>query len=295
MRLKPAEWVGFPLLLLVIIPLGFALTKDDGEWAKWAIPPFILMAIVFVMSPQINWWWYRKNPPEPTAGELNIVKRMPFYVALSSENKAIFRKRLALFCIGNDFMRPAPPNEDNRVRRDVPADLKGIIAASAVQLTFGFEPQDSAMLGKFENFIVYPHPFISPQIQNIYHTSELFEPDGVLIFAADELTQGATQPQHFFNIGLYEIARAFQLEKKDLVFPQLKLPETYTELANVGWGGFEAAASLNHLQPDAFGIAVVNFFAFPEKMKQHMPDLFQLLQNLLRQNPINAQQPRIPS
>jgi hypothetical protein len=289
MQIAPAHRIIYFLTLICGIWLFWLFITEGGNGtAPWVIIPFLMLTVTWVFSPQINWWWYLRHPPKIDPRLMTIVENSPFYQGLSATEKVRFGQRVFMITLGKNFMRPAPPGSDKRMDEQVPPDLKAIFGSAVAQLTFGLE---EFMLGKFENIIIYPHLFVTPQYPHQAHPSELFEEDGVLLFSADELVQGVTQPYNFFNIGLYETARAFQILHPEKM-PNLP-PSVWDELKRVGWGATEAAISLNLLEPDIFGVAAVNFWTFPEKMRQEMPELYQIFQNIFRQNPLQITNPCI--
>ncbi len=289
MKITPAQSIIYPLAIICITWIAWLFFfEGKDETAPWVIVPLLILTVVWVFTPQINWWWYLRHPPKVDSRIMSIVENSPFYQGLSVAEKARFGQRVFLITLGKNFMRPMPAGADKRVDQQVPPDLKAIVGAAIAQLTFGLK---EFMLGKFENIIIYPHLFVTPQYPHQAHPSELFEEDGVLLFSADELVQGVVQPQHFFNIGLYEAARAFHrlYPEKMPILP----PSVWDNLKQIGWGATEAAISLNLLEPDIFGVAAVNFWTFPEKMREEIPELYQIFQNLFRQNPIHTAQPCI--
>jgi hypothetical protein len=161
MKLKPAQLVGLPFAIAAFVGFYWAYTQSS-DYALYAAIPLILLSVTFVMSPQINWWWYKRNPPDTSAGITRFLENVPYYRLLSPHLKPHFRKRVALYMEGNQFMRPAPPQEDNRTRSDVPEDLKAAAAASAVQLTFGLK---DFMLDKLKTLLFIHKRFHRRSIQ----------------------------------------------------------------------------------------------------------------------------------
>ena len=100
----PARIVSTPFVIGALVFLY--LTWENSEnYALYIIPCVVLTAISYVFSPQINWWWYSRNPPklDPPLRQI-LQKRNGFYQKLNPDKKKKFRERVALFMIGNDFM-----------------------------------------------------------------------------------------------------------------------------------------------------------------------------------------------
>lgn len=298
MKLQPFQVAIAPFGSLALI--FFYLTmKADGE-GIWTIPlvaVVIIAAVIYVMSPQINWWWWQRAPPpldERTAGIL--ADYCAFYRPLSPELKQRFRNRVALFMRGNAFMRPVHPSEmdADTLRTRVPEDLKVAVAAMAVQVSFG-KPTFSTT--KFEHIILYPHPFPSPQFAAV-HTCEIYEPDGVVMLDADTLMAGFNQPRQIFSIGLYEMARIFKMEGlcHSGTDPSVSTPnfdaatlETLEKVSGITRKQIVAVVGLDDL--DDFAVAAYHFFTFPKGLQSLLPDLYQLFVNIFKQNPLDAEHP----
>ncbi|MCB0641126.1 MAG: zinc-dependent peptidase, partial [Phaeodactylibacter sp.] len=171
----------------------------DTDYALYIIPFAVLGAIVFTFSPQIDWWWYHRNPPELEGPIRKLLSdHLAYYTQLSVQNKKLFRERMALYIRAQDF---SPMVLDN-----FPDDLKAIIAAQAVQIGFG---QGEFLFAPYEHLILYPEAFPSPQYPVHRHSTEHFEEDGVLMFSARHLMNGFLYPKSYLPIGLYEFARLY--------------------------------------------------------------------------------------
>jgi hypothetical protein len=177
---------------------------------------------------------------------------------------------MALFMHANDFTAQGMEN--------MPLDIKGVIAASMVQLTFG---RENFLLNKFEHIIVYPHPFPSPQYRDKWHISEIYKKDGVLMFSAEHLMRGFFQPQKYFNIGLYEYARAFQICYPETQWPALGT-NGWEKLKRVSGMSQESIAKYIGLpEVDPVAVAVVHFFVFQERFKAVMPEEYGRISTIL--------------
>jgi Mlc titration factor MtfA (ptsG expression regulator) len=298
MRLQPWQYVAAPFVIWAVVFLSLAVAKDDGYWAFWASPAVVVLAGLYVLSPQINWWWYRRNPPPLSKTAIKLLEEHFFYYKkLSPELKTRFRERVSLFIIGNEFIRPVrqDDSEAQQLRNTVPEELKAAVAAIATQISFG---QKEVVINKFEHFILYPHPFPTPQYNNL-HTSELYEEDGVVLLAADPLMLGLNNPQAVFSIGLYELANIFKKTTPSRLsrdVPSVQSPI----LTENDWSVLEKISGMTKAtisgvvglyDLDDFGILVHHFFTFSESFKTALPDLFQLLSNMFQQDPTNGMNP----
>ena len=298
MKLQPFQVAVAPFGILTL--LFFYLTlKADGEgfWTLLLVAVVVIEAVIYVMSPQINWWWWQRSPPLLDERSASILADYcAFYRPLSPELKQKFRNRVALFLLGNEFMRPVHPSEmdADTLRTRVPEDLKVAVAAAAVQVSFG-QPKFSTT--KFEHVILYPHPFPSPQFATV-HTCELYEPDGVVMLDADTLMVGFNQPRQIFSIGLYEMVRIFKMEslRDSETGPSVSTPnfdvvtlETLEKVSSMTRKQIAAVVGLDDL--DDFAVAAYHFFTFPKGFQSLLPDLYQLFVNIFKQNPLDTEHP----
>ncbi len=254
------------------------LTFEKGDhYSGYVLPFLIITAAIYIFSPQLNWWWYLKHPPEiPIPIRHTFNTQFPYYQSLSPEDKTKFRNRVALYFEANQFM---PQGADK-----MPIDVQAAIAASVVWLTFGLE---DFRLKKFENIIVYRHPFPSPQYPEHWHSSEYFVEDGVIMFSADHLMKGFFEPKKYFHTGLYEYARVFQFSYPEKEYPKLEEdPEVWAKIEK--FSGFKKEGIEEWIGlpvVDLYAIGVVLFFVFPRKFKAQFPDIYKSYSIIFNQNP----------
>lgn len=276
----PSRILSIPFAVLALAFL-YLTWEVDTAYSIYIVPFVIALALIYVLSPQINWWWYQRRPPElkPKIRML-ITRHLPYYQKLVESEQDRFRKRVALYMEAHDF-RP-------QGMETVPEDLRAIAAACAVQLTFG---QKDFLLPKFENIIFYPHPFPSPQYPENFHASEIYEEDGVVIFSAEQLLPGFLQPLQYYNIGLHEYAKAFVRSYPEIDFP--KLPEgIWQKLQQVG--GFSEAAIERwiNLKPiPAQPVSIALFFTFPRQFQALLPELYEQYARIFNQSPAREATP----
>ena len=247
----------------------------DSNYSIYLVPCAVGIALIYLLAPQIDWWWFKYRPPQLQGALRHMIKtRLPFYQNLSDDEKQRFRTRMALYIHANEFQTQS--------KNDMPLDLKGVIAASVVPITFG---REDFLLSKFEHIIAYPHPFPSPQFPDKWHASELYEKDGVIIFSAEHLMRGFFESKQYFNIGLYEYARVFQLSYPEIKWPALG-EEGWVKLERVSGMAQDALEEYIGLPDvDPVAVAVSHFFVFPEKFRVVMPEEYEQLNGIL--NPVN--------
>lgn len=263
----PAFRLAIPFFLL--LGLGLYLTIEVSEdWAPLMIAGLVILVSGFILAPQINWWWWQRFPPDLPKEMAQLLERSSkYYQQLSTADKQEFRRRIFLFNHGHSYMP--------QVLEKMPLDAQVMIASAPVAMTF---QKEEFLFSDFENIVVYPHPFPSPQYETMFHASEIYEPDGVVMFCLEHVLRGFVDPQQYLNPAWYEYARVYAI-----TYPQENLGNwasvKWEELERISGFSFEAIErwiGLPDLDKQAMGIAF--YFLFPERFKQSLPELHQQLQ-----------------
>ena len=136
-------YIPFGLLALFLLYLSWEVSE---EYAYWLPAPVIVLSVIYVLSPQINWWWYVRHTPElEDPFRRLLLNKHPYYARLSLEDKKVFRQRVFLFRLAQDFM---PQGWES-----VPVDVQTILYIQAVTLTFRW---GSFLLPPYERVVVSP-------------------------------------------------------------------------------------------------------------------------------------------
>lgn len=259
-----------PLLILAGIA-AYLTFQVDEDYAVWLIPPILTGAIVFIMGPQIDWFWFQRNPPklDPLEKKL-LLKKVKLYPNLSLEEKQTLESRVALFNFSKSYEEMAMP--------EVPEDLKIMMAISACQLTLGFEDY---LLEKYEKVIIYPHPFPSPQYPEHMHISESFEEDGVFLFEIKNFLHGFIKPGQYFNIALYELAKVVDRELKLGEISALNTVSNDDLLAISGTNEEALKQYIGLPEIDSKALAMVQFIENPSRMSTMQNELFSQIKQTL--------------
>ncbi|WP_373553546.1 zinc-dependent peptidase [Haliscomenobacter sp.] len=265
--------LALPFVIGMALAFYLALAKDPA-YAMYVVPCVVVLAIIYIFSPQIDWFWYQRNPPTlPDKLRAFFEQHSFFYQQLQSEeDRQLFHRRVALFKIATDFKSP---EEDTAVSED----LKVAVAASAVPLSFHLPDY---LLPKFETVVVFAQAFHSPQYPHYIHASELFEEDGVLLFSAPHLMKGFMNPREYYDVALHEWVRAFVLS-----FPQLNWPvdDAQRWLAFPQISGFPAQAIqqwINRPDVELLPVTVVHYFHFPQQFKAVLPEVYGQLEGIFQ-------------
>lgn len=267
---------------LFAIPFGvgfflffyLAWAKDEA-FAIYIIPCSLILGLMYVFSPQIDWWWYKRYPPDLSDGIRRFFsERYTYYTRLPLRDKEVFRQKVAMFSMATDFKPMVMP--------EVPADVRAIVSASAVQLSAAFE---DFLYAPFENVVIYPHPFPSPQYPEHFHISEIFEEDGVILFSMDHLIKSFAEPDRYYNIGLHEFAKVFMLTYPDKAYPELT-EDSWHKLEQISQFSRDAILEwINLPEIDPAPVSITHFFVFPERFKAILPEMYQRYCKIFQQDP----------
>lgn len=276
-----SKFIAVPFVILAIACLYFVW---EGELEPIYIVPWVVMlAVTFVLSPQIDWWWANRNPPPVDPRMEGFLRKFfPYYASLSLPFKKRFANRVSLYIMATEFIPKAIA--------EVPEDVKGLIAANVVMLTFG---QEEYRLSKFEKIVAYPHPFPSPQYPKDIHSSEIFEEDGVILFSLEQMIPGASKRNQYYNIALHEYAKIFTRMYKDHPYPKFD-DSIWEKLEQIS--GFKTEAVKNYIGLpfiEPLPVSINYFFTFPEKFKAVLPSLSETYSRIFNQDPTNKEKPVI--
>jgi Mlc titration factor MtfA (ptsG expression regulator) len=204
-----------------------------------------------------------------------------YYQRLNAEDKLIFERRVIKFI----RMKTFEPRGD---LKEIRPEMKILIAASAIQITFGFP---SLYFRHFDTILLYPDAYRSTITGN-YHHGEV-NTRGIIVLSWSRFLEGYHIDNDGRNLGLHEMAHALKIadaiHSDDYDFLDSALMRTFISLAraemqriNGGEKSFfrDYAATDDH---EFFAVAVENFFERPEAFRQSHPQMFKVLTELLNQ------------
>lgn len=231
-------------------------------------------------------FFYRLQPAQIQYLEYNF----SYYSNLPSlELKQNFEKRVARFMLKKQFV----PKGDLIAVTD---EMKLLISASAIKLTFGFS---NAYLSHFKVIILYPSAYLS-SIGRQLHKGEV-NPKGALVFSWNNVLEGYGNSTDGINLAIHEMAHAlffeYQYGRLDINFMKYwqYIPRFYLGELNDLKNGLvpifrEYALSNEH---EFFAVAVEEFFERPLLFSQNHPQLFSLISKILNQDPSNGVYPKL--
>lgn len=258
--------LGFTVFIFLPI-LYFSLVKGQSV-AIWLIPIGALGAAIYVLSPQIDWWWYSKNPVKPSIGIKNYLnKNFPGFALMSEEEKMVFYQRLTLFEMSKNFI--------SKAEEEIPDDFRLLIVLNGLKV--GYHLIDP-LFRNIENVVIYGHAFPSPKFPDRLHCSEYDKEDEVIIFSMPHFIKGFQNPSQFFPIGIYEFVKVALHRYQELQIPQFN-QERIAEVFGYGISDIEKYMNLPLSELNINAILITAFFVFPQKFNQVYPEISPLLIN----------------
>lgn len=260
-----------PFAVLGAIFLVLAWTYDE-KYAYYFVPCLVVAALLYIMSPQIDWWWYTRNPPDLSAELRTFLERNHgFYQRLNETEKRRFRGRIALFNMGTDWEPLAFPEDS------LPPDVQVAISAQAVMLTFH---REVFLFEAFEKVIIFPRPFPTPE-HPYDHASELHQTDGCLLFSAEQVMLAFVKPYQWYNVALHEYARAFMLQYPTAPWPAMADENLWEALQQISGMSRVYVESVIGIQgSELLPVAIHHYFVFPERFAQLLPELDKVFSNI---------------
>ncbi len=209
-----------------------------------------------------------------------LQQNFQYYRQLSEKDKRRFEKRVQYFIKKKKFRAMEGLEQ-------VTEEMKALIAASAIQITFGYP---GVYFAHFREIRIFPWEYYSP------YTSQMHAGDvnvkGILSFSWEHFVHGYLDDTDARNLGLHEMAHAFYIENgvanDEVGFITRNERRKLYELYLAEKPRIEAGVSI--LRPYAaldyhefFAVTVEYFFEQKHDLKQYNPDLYAIMASILNQ------------
>ncbi len=175
---------------------------------------------------------------------------------------------------------------------DITEEVTLFVLAAYIQLTLGFR---SYSLPIFKTILIYPDSYRNPFTGEM-HDGEV-NPRGVIVLSWKRLVKGYENPTDCINLGLHEMAHALKhvISKTEYFENEIEqemsnfnlLSEAEIDKMKNGEEHFlRKYAGTN--SSEFFAVSVEHFFESPVELKEHLPQIYNGLKNLLKQDPANG-------
>ncbi|MCC1483211.1 zinc-dependent peptidase [Winogradskyella sp. E313] len=131
--------------------------------------------------------------------ECVLENQFTFYQRLTDKEKAVFKHRVARFIKEKEFI--------GRQDLIVTDEIKTLISATAVMLTFGFK---NYLLNIINTVIIYPESFYS-KINDANHKGEINPRLGLIALSWKDFKRGFDISNDNLNLGVHEFGHALHL------------------------------------------------------------------------------------
>lgn len=232
------------------------------------------------------------NADNPSPERIDEILRVHFdyYKKLDSAGKEKFVGRVQKFMKEKEFFPRG--NIDITGNMD---EIKTLISAAAVQLTFGL---DEFMMDHFSKVFIYPSAFYNSKTQH-YHMGET-NIMGAIVFSWRDFEEGYQNPTDKINVGVHEMAHALLLNRKtgddnDSFFTVyfnkwwMIAKEEFEKLENHQKSFFRNYAGTN--SNEFFAVCMECFFEAPEEFSEKHPEIYRQTCILLNQDPTGRLKP----
>jgi Mlc titration factor MtfA (ptsG expression regulator) len=270
-----SQIIAVPLVILLGYYL-YIMFYDNAD-TFMVIVPTVLLAVLYVSAGQIDYWWMKKNVPAMDDKMKQWFEaNSPYYNSLATEDMTKFENRLVLYVNAREFK-----SVGSTELREVPFDIKNIIASQGVRLGLGLE---DFLIKDLDRIYMYKHPFPTPKKQYL-HTVESDIEDGMLIVALDYALPGIINPYQHYNIVLHGYAEAFVAYHPEIDWPDVNhYGWTRLELINgIFSGRIEKTIGENTSQ--FLPIHIVAFFEFSDQYDKMFTTEYKQFAKIFNQDP----------
>ena len=255
---------------LAILVLSRCYTFFESIYAAKYKKPFFLNFIVI-----------KKELSDHQFAILN--NEFHFYQKLNSGEQAVFRHRLVTFINSKVFI--------GREGLVVDEEMKMLISATAVMLTFGFR---NYLIQLIDKVIIYPKAYYS-NLNETYHKGETNPQLKAIVFSWEDFKSGYHIGDDNLNLGIHEFGHAIHLNafsKRDVSSEIFR--DGFNTLANylqehkmvrdslIASKYFRAYAYTN--QFEFFAVLLENFIETPNEFKAKLPELYTYMRQMLNFN-----------
>ncbi|MFZ5552747.1 MAG: zinc-dependent peptidase [Bacteroidota bacterium] len=212
-----------------------------------------------------------------------VLRKNNFYSELSLGGKKRFLFRTVNFMFDKEFV--------GMNGFTVTEEMKLLISASAVQLTWGLEEYK---LHHYHTIRVFPDTFYS-KMMNSYLKGGATK-NGVVFLSWKDFVAGYATPDDKYNLGLHEMAHALKLDVLYGDYADDHMAENLESWLETAYPEFERIRSgqTSFLRDYAgtnmhefFAVSVEHFFEVPAQFKEALPKLYEHLCYILRIDPLN--------
>ena len=206
-----------------------------------------------------------------------------FYNRLPNAHKPYFEHRLTSFIKDKDFI--------GRQGVKVSEEMKVLISATAVMLTFGFR---DFYIGIISKIVIYPEAFYS-KTNDAYHKGEFNPRLKALVLSWEDFKKGFEDGKDNLNLGIHEFTHAIHLNSlKERDISSTIFSDSFKELSQALSKDESLRQTLmtsDYFRKYAFtnrfeflAVAIESFIETPEEFKDQFPKVYKTVKQMLNFN-----------
>ncbi|MCZ2101022.1 MAG: hypothetical protein LC107_05740 [Chitinophagales bacterium] len=266
--------LAFPLIAsaIIIFYVNYNTPFDDKGFI---FIPVVLLVVLYVFNGPIDHWWMTKFPVK-FDDKLDewLTRFFKPYLEMDAETKTKFQHRMTLYIEGRLFQSVGSE------MKDVPYDIKGMIAAHGVYMTL---QQTDYLIGDTDRIYLYKHPFPTPEHQYL-HNVEFNKEDGVIILSLEQMANAVLSPDQFYNIGYHAYAEAF-LANTHVLMSVNTGADTWPALEVIsGWSQADILGQIGLKDVALLPIHITLFFSFSDRYREVLPQQYEALYRIFHGN-----------
>lgn len=209
-----------------------------------------------------------------------LSQQFKFYNKLTPNHKLIFEHRVALFIKDKDFI--------GREGLEVTDEMKVLISATAVMLTFGFR---DFYIGLLNKIFIYPREFYSLAREE-FHKGEFNPKLKTLVLSWKDFKNGFENCNDKINLGIHEFAHAIHLNSlKERDISSTIFSDSFKELTDLISNQEQlrkAMISSKYFRDYAFtnqfefvAVVIESFIESPEEFRSQFPEVYDKTKQML--------------
>jgi Mlc titration factor MtfA (ptsG expression regulator) len=211
-----------------------------------------------------------------------------YYAQLTPSLQSIFLKRVY---ISSHFIKFIPVEFTA-----ISVKMKILITSALIQITFGL---DNFILKRFKKIYVVPNTYSFAQFPALL--GHVDYANNTMALSWPSVKEGFIIPDDAMNVALHEMAHALHGENKDgLIFNRFFSEQDLEQFKMIGIEEIYKIRNKRHPYlrdyaglnlKELFSVSIECFFEQPELFKEKVPGLYQLLVNMLKQDPCQKSNP----
>lgn len=210
-----------------------------------------------------------------------LTQNSSYYNNLSIKEKERFEERVFEFVIYKEFEKLGA--------FEISEEMKVLIAATAIQITFGFKNEYEYKA--FKRIVISQKDYYS-MLTKAAHKGETNPAKEYIALSWESFKDGIRDPHDSINVGLHEFAHAYFFNNvKGYINPSFDqsisswhqlVVKLATEKNTHDFLRKYAFAN----KMEFFAVSMEYFFEKPQEFKEHLPSLFELISRILLQDPL---------